>query len=314
MNHFAYVHQRTEEEKKAQKRKILKRNIIGTAMASPPFICFLCFTMFPMLVSLYMSFHELHSYNMNYAIFVGFDNFGRVFDDPMLYTAIGNTLYYCLSVPINLCFQIFLASTLSKKLVGGKIAKIIMFMPQVCSGVAVTLMWQWIFEANYGVINTALAAMGIPKIGFMIHKDWFMPAVFVISLWSHGTNIVLLESAFVNVNKSLQEAARIDGADERQVFWKITLPALTPTIFYLLTMNLITALQEQTTMQIITTNGVGPSFRALTVVYYIYRMAFTHTATMGMGMSCALSWFVALFILLVTRLNFWASRFWVNYD
>ena len=314
MNHLAYVHQRTEAEKKARQRKIIKRNIIGTAMASPPFIGFLCFSLFPMLVSLYISFHELHSYNMSYAVFVGFDNFVDVFKDPMLYKSIGNTLYYCISVPINLCFQVFLAHTLSKKLAGGKIAKIIMFMPQVCSGVAVTLMWQWIFEGNYGVINTFLHAIGLPKIGFMYDKNWFMPAVLIISLWTHGTNIVLLESAFVNVNKSLQEAARIDGANERQVFWKITLPALTPTIFYIFTMNLITALQEQTTMQIITTNGVGPDHRALTLVYYVYRMAFTHTTTMGMGMSCALSWYVAIVILIITRINFWASRFWVNYD
>jgi multiple sugar transport system permease protein len=224
------VHQRTEAEKKARNKKILKRNIIGTAMASPPFIGFLCFTMFPMLVSLYMSLHELHSYNMSYAVFVGFDNFGRIFDDPMLYTAIGNTLYYCLSVPINLVFQVFLAHTLSKKLVGGKIAKIIMFMPQVCSGVAVTLMWQWIFEANYGVINTVLSAIGLPKIGFMVDKDWFMPSVLLISLWSHGTNIVLLESAFVNVNKSLQEAARIDGANLFQIYRKVLLPLCAPAL------------------------------------------------------------------------------------
>lgn len=98
------------------------------------------------------------------------------------------------------------------------------------------------------------------------------------------------------------------------MFWRVTLPGLTPTLFYMLTMNLIAALQEQTVMQIITTNGVGPGYRALTLVYYIYRMAFTYTATMGMGMACALSWIVAIFILIVTRINFRLGQKWVCYD
>lgn len=125
---------------------------------------------------------------------------------------------------------------------------------------------------------------------------------------------MLFEAGFVNVNATLQEAARIDGASELRVFWRVTIPALTPTIFYILTMNLIPALQEMTVMQIITTNGVGPGYRAVTLVYYVYRMAFYYTATMGMGMACALSWIVALFILLVTRINFRLSKRWVCYD
>ena len=117
--------------------------------------------------------------------------------------------------------------------------------------------------------------MNLPKVHFMTDKNWFMPAVLFISLWQQGTNVVLFEAGFV---------------------------------------NLITALQEMTVMQIITTNGVGPGYRAVTLVYYVYRMAFDYTATMGMGMACALSWIVALFILLVTRINFRLSKRWVCYD
>ncbi|MGN1051789.1 MAG: carbohydrate ABC transporter permease, partial [Candidatus Scatosoma sp.] len=223
-----------------EKRKnVLRRNIIATLMASPPFIGFLAFTLVPMLISLGISFTELHSYNLSMAKYVGFSNYIEIFKLDLLWKSLGNTLYYCLSVPINLVLALLLSYILSKKLPGSRMARIIFFIPQVCSGVAVTLMWQWIFEENFGVINTALAALNLPKIHFMTDKNWFMPAVLVISLWQKGTNVVLFEAAFVNVDISLQEAARIDGATESQVFWKITLPALTPTIFYVWTMNLI---------------------------------------------------------------------------
>lgn len=309
-----YLHVRSDAEKKARRRKILRRNFIATAMASPPFIGFLLFTTLPMIISLAISFTELHSYNLSLAKFTGFGNYVEVLRSDMLWTAVLNTLYYCLSVPLNLCLALFIANVLTRKIVCGKAVRVILFIPQVCSTVAVTLMWQWIFEDNYGVINTVLSALNIPKIHFMTDKNWFMPAVLTISLWQNGTNVVLLEAAFANINKSLQEAARIDGASERRVFWRVTLPGLTPTVFYMVTMNLITALQEQTVMQIITTNGVGPGYRALTLVYYIYRMAFTYTSTMGMGMACALSWIVALIIIIIMRINFKLGQKWVCYD
>lgn len=192
--------------------------------------------------------------------------------------------------------------------------RVILFMPQICSGVAVTLMWQWIFEDSFGVINTMLAAVGLNKVHWLTLPSPFTCAVLIISLWQHGTNVIILESAFLNVNQSTQEAARIDGANEFQVFWKVTFPALTPSIFYLLVMWTIAALQEQTVMQIITTNGVGPGNRAVTLVYYIYRLAFTYTSTWGMGIACALSWITAIFIIIINRLLFASGKLWVKYD
>ena len=182
-----YLHVRTAAEKKSRRRKILRRNVIATAMASPPFIGFLCFTAVPMIMSLVISFTELHSYNLSLAKFIGFRNYVEVLKSEMLWTSVLNTLYYCLSVPINICVALFLANILTRKIVCGKVARIILFIPQVCSSVAVTLMWQWIFEDNYGVINTVLNAMGLPKVPFMTDKNWFMPAVLTISLWQNGT-------------------------------------------------------------------------------------------------------------------------------
>lgn len=318
-----FIFNKNEVAAKAKKRAALRREIVGTLMILAPLVCFIAFTLFPMLISLIVSFNDLHSYNMKYKEFVGWDNYKKIFaigefsDIVMplsLWDSIKNTLLFSLCVPINLISAVFLANIISKKMPGNKFMRVILFMPQICSGVAVTLMWQWIFEDSFGVINTMLAAVGLNKVHWLTLPSPFTCAVLIISLWQHGTNVIILESAFLNVNQSTQEAARIDGANEFQVFWKVTFPALTPSIFYLLVMWTIAALQEQTVMQIITTNGVGPGNRAVTLVYYIYRLAFTYTSTWGMGIACALSWITAIFIILINRLLFASGKLWVKYD
>ena len=277
----------------ARKRRLRKENREGLLMAVSPFVGYVLFGLFPMVLSLVVSFTELKSYDLGRMKFVGFANYKTVFTSQMFYRSVVNTLYYCLSVPINLVSSLFIANLLTKPLKGKRPARVILFLPSVCSSVGVALMWTWIYEANYGVINTALVAMGLPKVGFMTTKEWFMPSVLFLSL---------------------KEAARIDGATERTVFWKVTFPQITPTLFYILTMNLIAAMQEMAIMQVIATNGVGPDYRAVTLTYYLYRMAFTNTATEGLGLGSALSWIVAVAIIIITRVNFKLSEKWVSYD
>lgn len=307
-----------EEAAKRKRRKQIKREIAATTLVLPVVLGFAFFGIFPMIVSFVVSLMDLRSYNVSLATWTGISNYIGIFKEiangGWVQTSLKNTLIYCLRVPINLTVAVVLANIISKKLRGNKFMRVILFLPQVVSGVAITLMWKWVFEDNFGMINTTLSSIGLDKIPWLTEKHWFMVAVFIISLWQTGTNVLILESAFLNVDKSLQEAARIDGATEKQVFWHITFPALTPSIFYLLTMWLIAALQEQTVMQIIAANGTGPNDSALTVTYYIYMMAFMYPASHGFGRACALSWVYALIIMVVTRLNFWFSKYWVKYD
>ena len=288
--------------------------LIGTLMASLPFLGFVFFTVFPMGLSLVVSFTELKSYDISRMKWVGFQNYIDVINYPYVVRSILNTLYYSLSVPINLGASLFVANVMTKPMKCRKPIRVIFFLPTICSGVAVTVMWTWIYEANYGVINTVLSSIGLPKILFMQDPHWFMPAILFMSLWQNGTNIVVMQTALTNVNESLREAARLDGANERQVFWKVTFPAITPTLFYMLTMNIISAMQEMAIFQVIATNGVGPDYRAVTLTYLLYRMSFTFTATEGLGMGSALSWIVAIMIVVMSRLNFWLGKKWVNYD
>ena len=303
---------------KQKKLMNFRREVISTAIVVPVMIGFIAFTLFPMLLSLGVSFTELHSFNIKYAQFNGINNYEYLLTEDLqngwLGTAIKNTLIYVGCVPINLCVAIFLANLISKKLPGHKFMRVAFFMPQVCSSVAITMVFKWMFQEDFGMINTALSSIGLAKMHWMTDANTFSLGIVFLSLWMNGTNIIVLESGFLNVPKTVQEAARIDGATEFQVFWKITFPALTPTIFYLWTMWFLAGLQEQAIMQIIATNGTGPSDRALTLVYYIYKMAFQTTASQGFGLSCALSWVVALFIILLTRLNFHLSKYWVCYD
>ncbi len=265
-------------------------NITGTLMALIPFLGFLIFSFYPMALSLVVSFHDLKSYDISRMEFAGFQNYEFVFTNKWIRRSVQNTLYYCVSVPINLCTSLFLANLFSKKFKGAKFGAVVSYLPSVCSIVGVTMAFQWIFEANYGVVNTALDKLGLEKINFMGDTRYFMPAVLVISIWLRGTNILQLQAAMANVDESLKEAARIDGASDRKIFFNVTLPAISPTVFYVLITSLVTALQEMTVMQLIANNGVGPDFRAMTITYYIYRMGITNNTTEGFGRASALSY------------------------
>ena len=306
----------TEQErlKVLHKRRLLREDITGMLMASGPFIGYLIFSLFPMVLSLFLSFTDLYGFDLFSATWTGFDNYLRVFKMDMFYTAIGNTLHYCLNVPLNLVISLYLANLLTKQLKGTKFVRTILFIPAVCSGVAVTLMWSWIFDYQFGALNVGLKSIGLPAVGWISTEEMFMNSALVITMWMYGTNIVMMQTALANVDQSLKEAARIDGASERRVFFSVTLPGVTPTLFYLLVTHLVRALSEVGLMQIITNNGLGPGFKAVTLSYFMYRMGFVNIATEGLGLASALSWIMAIGLIIITRINFWLSTKWVTYD
>lgn len=302
---------RTEQQKRAYKLKIVKQNAVGTSMVVLPFLGFLCFTLFPMLLSLALAFSHLQSALISEATFdAGFKNFIYVIKDEYTWKAMRTTLVYSLTTFLNVAVAVFLASVMNRHIYGKKFYFVLFFLPQVCSSVAVAMMWRWVFAEN-GVINAFRIAGGKTAIDFFTDANYYMFAIFVMSVWKNGTNIVILLSAFSAINKSLQEAARLDGADEMHVFWNVTFPQLTPTIFYLITMNLIASLQEQALFQLINTTATGPNFWGLTLAYQMYRLM---NVNLQYGLSCAMSWFIGIFILIVTKINFALSKKWVSYD
>ena len=288
--------------------------LVGFLMAVVPFLGFLIFSLYPMILSLVVSFFDLKSYDLSMMEWVGFENYKFVFTNRWVKRSVLNTLWYCLSVPINVSMALFLANLFMKPLKGVRFGVVVAYLPTVCSVVAVTLAFQWVFEANYGVVNTIIDALGGEKINFMGDSRYFLPAVLVISVWMKGTNILQLQSAMANVDQSLKEAAQIDGASNTRIFFSIVMPAISPTAFYVLIMWLVAALQEMTVMQLISNNGVGPDFKAMTITYYIYRMAITNNVTEGFGRASALSWVFAIALMLISRVLFKLSDKFVTYD
>ncbi|MGI6713854.1 MAG: carbohydrate ABC transporter permease [Bacilli bacterium] len=288
-------------------------NLAGTLMACMPFIGYLIFGLLPMFISLYISFCDLKSFNIYKAEWIGFDNYISLFSKKWVYIAIRNTLYFSLGVPITVLMSLFLANLLSKPLKGKEVARVILYLPSVTSAVAVTLMWQWIFS-EFGLVNTIITRLGGEAILFMTTDTWFMPLCIFIAVWMRGTNIMQLQSALSNVNKTLVEAATIDGASKRKIFLKVTLPAISPTLFYVIVMSYIAAFQEMAIMSLIANSDVGPNFAAMTLTNYIYRMAFTQTNIEGFGIASALSWVTCIFILLFSRILFKVGDKLVTYD
>lgn len=291
----------------------LKQELLGTLMASGPFIGFLLFNLLPMAASLLISFTELRSFDPADMVWNWGYSYVEVVKSEFFWLSLENTLIWLISVPLNMAVSLYLANLLTKHLNGTKFMRTLAFIPSVCSSVGVSLMWKWILDPNFGVVNVMLSWVGIPNVPFTSSAEWFLPSLLLIGMWMKGTNIVLLQSALNNVDVSMKEAARIDGASEFIVFWRVTFPCITPTIFYLLITNIVAAMQEMQIMHLISSDGIGPGGKAMTLSYYIYRMSRVNTGTQGLGMASALSWMVAIVVIIFTRLNFWLSKKWVHY-
>ena len=287
----------------------------GMLMASIPVVGFIVFGMLPLLLALAMAFMDVPGRgDISRATFNGLENFKEVLGDHMFWKSILNTLKMAISLPICIVVALIVAYLLTKNIKGRSFFRGVYFVPYVCCAVAVSLMWELIFNQNHGIINSWLGLTRETAIPWLTDSDTYTLCLIIIGIWS-GTayGIVLYGAALTNVSKSLYEAAKVDGAGPFRCFFKITLPSVSPTSFYLLTTGLIGALQEFTRPQMIGGGeGAGPNNDGLTIVFYIYRRAFVYNNEMGVAAAAAL--ILAVFILIVTAINFVVSRMWVNYD
>ena len=223
-----------------------------------------------------------------------------------------NTLWMGTSTLISQVLALIIAYFLSKPIRAKKAFRMIYFVPYVCSVVAVTLMWKYMFNTNYGIINQMLGKTGDNAIDWLGDSDFFTWAVIIMSVWSGmGFGIILYTAALTGVNQSMVEAAKIDGAGAFRTFWNVVLPSISPTSFYLLVMGVIGALQSFAVTNVLATEG-GPNGDGITIVFYLYRRVFSYVGTMGEASASA--WILALMIMLVTAFQFWGSKKWVNYD
>ena len=294
-----------------RKFKVSKEGAAGFSIAFIPVLGFCLFGLIPMVLAIAMAFMYIDGYNFNGSSFVGFDNFKDVLTDSLFWQSIGNTFYMSVSTFINILLALLIAFLLTKKIKGKKVLRTIYFIPYVCSVVAITLMWQWIFNYRFGIINYLIKLAGGEAVNWWGTSEHFIPVLILMGVWSGtGYGIILYSAALTNVSTSLYEAAKVDGANSFKSFLHITVPAISPTTFYLLITGLIGALQEFARPQIISPSG-GPGDAGVTVVFYLYRRAFSYAE---MGPASATAWLLALLILAFTVVNFALSKLWVSYD
>ena len=292
-------------------RNLNKRNetILGWLMVSPWLIGFICFSALPMFASLIISFTEWDM--LSKPEWVGFENYKTLFfEDPLALHSLNITILFTIvSIPLNIVFGLALAMLLNTSIRGLAIFRTIFYLPAILSGVAVALMWRWIFSTEFGLLNALLSMIGIEGPAWLTDRIWVLPSFVIMRLWSVGGGMIIYLAGLQSIPTNLYEAANIDGANWWHRTRFITLPMLSPTIFFQLIVGFIFSMQIFTEAFIMT-NG-GPADASLFYLLYLYRQAFQY---FDMGYASALAWVLFVVILVLTIILFKTGKSWVYYE
>ena len=302
-------------------RPAAKEEITGWMFALPWIIGFLVFTAGPMLFSLYAGFTQ---YNIIKAPrWTGVENYSNIFTDKFFYISLKNTFWIVIAkTPIVMISAIGLAMLLNMNLPGEKSFRTILYLPNVLSGIAAIFLWQWILAPN-GIVNKALETFAIKGPSWFFDPNWTKPGMVVMGMWWLGGNILIYLAGLKGIPKELYEAAEIDGASGWKKTRHITLPLLSPVIFFEVVTGIIGAFQIFTTAFILSNsagggmeNFGGPGMSMLFYVLYLYNRAFGKIGRGGfqMGYASALAWILFIIILVITLIQLVLARRWVYYE
>ncbi|MGQ9629228.1 MAG: carbohydrate ABC transporter permease [bacterium] len=281
----------------------------GYFFISPWILGLLFFTIGPIIASLTLSFHEYDI--IAPPIFNGLENYKRLFfDDFRFWQALKvTTIYTVFAVPLQLTLGFAIAVLMNQKLKGITVFRTIYYLPAVVSGVAVAMLWKWIFSYEAGILNVLLWKVGIQGPNWLGSPEWVLPSLIIMSLWGVGGGMVIYLAGLQGIPTELYEAASIDGAGVWQRFWNVTIPMMTPVIFFNLVMGVIGSFQVFTQAYVMTQGG--PLNASLFYVLYLYRRAFQD---LQMGYASALAWILFIVILICTIIIFKTSARWVYYE
>ena len=279
----------------------------GYLMIAPTIIDLIILNLWPFVQTIYTSFCEHLGFGQYK--FVGLQNYIEMFQDPEVWRATWNTIYFCiLTVPLGLFLALLVAMLLNAKIKGKGVFRTIFFLPMVCAPAAVTMVWRWIFNADYGILNQILGT----KINWVTDPNVVMIACAIVAIWSNiGYDAILLLAGLQNISKSYYEAAEIDGTSKINQFFQITLPMVSPTLFVVMIMRLMSSIKvyDLIYMMVEDTNPALTSVQSL--MYLFYRQSFV-AGSRGMG-SAIVIWTVLL-IGIVTVIQFVGQKKWVNYE
>lgn len=272
--------------------------ISGWIFLAVPVVLFVLFVLIPVGIAIVVSFTD-------YAVigdfeWIGVDNYVRIFQDPIFWIALRNTAYYtALFVPAGVVVALGTAMLLNRRTGAVRVFRTLFYIPVISSTVATASIWFWLLNPQYGLFNVVLGWFGIDGPAWLYDSQWAMIAIVMMSVWAgFGANMLIFLAALQGVPAELTEAARLDGANSWRVFWHVTLPAISRTMFLVVTLLLIAAFQVFDQAYVLTKGGPGNS--TLTLVYYIYDRGF---GRLEMGYASALSFILFLIILVFSLIN-----------
>ncbi|WP_191274447.1 carbohydrate ABC transporter permease [Neobacillus kokaensis] len=292
-----------------QKKKIKWDKLVPFLFISPWVFGFLAFTLGPLLFSLVISFFDWPV--VGEAKFVGIANYKTMFtDDPLFWKSLWVTVKFAaFFVPLNIITALVLALLLNQNVKGHSFFRTFFYLPSVISGVALAMIWAWVFNGEYGILNYFLSLAGIQGPDWLNDMSWALVAMVIASLWGQGQMMLIFLAGLKGISKEMYEAASIDGANKVTQFFKITMPLLTPTILFNLITTIISAFQQLTLALLLT--GGGPLNSTYFYAMYVYENAFKY---FKMGYSSANAWFMFLIVLGLSLLVFKSSSAWVYYE
>jgi multiple sugar transport system permease protein len=284
-----------------------REEVAAYLFIAPWLIGFLIFTAGAMLFSLGLSFYKTDL--LTHGRFTGLDNYLELANDRFVGQALKvTTLYTFVTVPLGALFALGLAILLNQNMSLRGLFRTIYYLPSVVSGVAVAVLWQWIYHPDFGLINAMLARIGIDGPRWLFSREWALPALMIMALWSVGGSMLIFLAGLQGIPTEYYDAAQVDGAGRWQRFLHITIPMLTPTIFFNLILGIIGSYQVFTNAYVMTEGGPGSA--TLMLVLLLYRVAFQQ---FDFGYASAIAWLLFAIILCFSLLIIRSSSFWVFY-
>lgn len=288
----------------------------------PSMVGFTLFSILPMITQLFISvtdwdglseltlFSDFGGFMQQF--FVGLQNYVEIFTSKELYQVLGNTLWFIvLYIPLMLVAAMAVALVLNSKIRGVGFLRVVYYIPVITSWVAGALIWKWALSPQYGIINSLLGLLGIDGPNWLQSSQWAIPAIVLASVWKDmGYFGLMLMAGLQGINRQYYEAAAIDGAGKVKQFFRITLPLLTPTLFFIMIISLISSFQLFPQIMIMTPDG-GPGGATMMLVERIYKYGFRYYE---MGYASAYSWILFAILLVLTGIQMKLQKKWVNYD
>ncbi|CDQ38438.1 Lactose transport system permease protein LacF [Virgibacillus salexigens] len=297
---------------KKQKSTLRKNDMYwGYLFIAPTLLGLLIFYIFPVFQTFFYSFNDWGDFG-SYS-WSGLENYEEMFANPEIWDSFRNTLIYAfVMVPISIAISIIVAVLLNQKIKGLTFYRTLFFLLVVTMPAAIGMIWKWLYNADYGIINHILGWFSIPGPDWLTDPNWVLISIIIVGTWGAiGTNMVILLSGLQGIPKSLYEAASLDGAGSTYSFFKITLPLLSPTIFFVAVISFISAFQvfDFIFMMVSPTNPAIDS--AQSVIYLFYHYAFVIGEK---GIAAAIAFVLFLVILVLTILQFRLQKRWVHYE